>query len=818
MGTRISNTNQRSIKTSFKCIQINCRKAYVPTKETINYILKENIDIAFVSEPYLINDNMPANISPITCLHYKTPNNRIRAIIYINNNKLNPILIQQYSDSCFCVVDVSLNGKTTRLMSVYRPPDSDSNMKELIDKMEQALPTTSNHRTIIAGDFNAHHKEWGCQTSDANGQELYDFLLLNDLNLCNEGNIPTHVQPARNISSIIDLTMASTDMNIERWKVNPDAILGSDHNTLEFFIKEVNNQPQSNNIRQSTYRYRTDQANWEILSLAFRTEMDRNDINEQTINNLNKPEEIDVIVNQITEIITIICDKELKKRGQFIVKKCPWWDDELDQLKKLTIQSKHTYQNAKNNNEMNQTIQQKLQIHLEHKRKYAKCIRQKSNASFTKYLQSCQGMPDIKKVNKLLADTTTTKFPTTLIVNGISTTDHESNTYIMGFSKAARTINVNIANQNLEMKNQIKYLGIIIDQQLNFKAHADHVVKKLAKFYNMFSRIIRPNWGLNPEISALVYRMVAEPMALYGASIWHKTTETKKIAQRILSVQRRILIKICRGYRTISYTSVFLVNNTIPIDIKINERAKIERAKMLDVLKPDGEQDIKLEKLVPATNLPHPGLRNKTTYLIKMNHQEIDRCIMNDGLSIFTDGSKMNNHTGAACVITRNGQLISKHKWKLANHCSVYQAELTAIKESLKQSHQYDSNVIQIFSDSRSSLEAINDRLNCHPIVVEINEEIDLLRTRGKSIRLHWVKAHSNYRWNEVADELAKEATLEESTNITYDRMPISTYKFQCRQTSNEEWMARTTKAETGKWTKKLIPDAKTADAVQRKC
>ncbi|KAH9511331.1 hypothetical protein DERF_009800 [Dermatophagoides farinae] len=971
--------NNRSTSKPYKCLQINCRKAYAPTKETLNYILNENIDIAFVSEPWLMSQNHPANISPLTCLYHDTPNNRTTAAIYVNNNNINPILIQQLSSSKLCVVDVSLNGQLTRLVSVYRSP-ADLDIEKLIDELEQTFPSTSNHDIIIAGDFNAHHTEWSCPTNDRFGEYMYDFSIANNLNIHNEGTSPTFVNIYNNTSSIIDLTFSSTGTNIEQWKVKPDAIIGSDHSAIEFSINPSPTQSTDNNRRKSTYRYRTEDVNWETIAPAFRTEMDRKNISKHSIAAAKTPEEIDNLVTSITTIIIEVCDQSIKRRGRFIIKKCPWWDDELEQMKKSTIRSKHQYQNAKSNGQPNNILQQKLEVYIENKRNYAKKIRQKSTDNFTKYLQSCQGMTDIKKINKLIADTTTTKFPTTLMVNGRPTTDHNSNvnalmdrffpahppqnlsnpnylslfgddevpfsndeilqasksmnhkkapgadgltadiiyhfitanivtvkelfnkclsmghfptqmencirpnnigciqgsvsgpilwnilmdtifdialpdgcklvafaddlllltsgkemnqlaertqtaidliiewgnvkrltfsaakTYIMGFSQIARAIDVKINGESLTMKDNVKYLGIVIDQKLKFDIHAEYVMKKLANFYHMFSRLIRPNWGLNPEIAKMVYKTVAEPMALYGASIWHKIMETKKYAQRLLKIQRRILVNACRGNRTISYTSVFLVNNVIPVDIKIMERAAIEKAKSLTGIEPHlcfGN----LEMPVPTIKLPHPGERVRTGYTQMLNHNQIDEKILGDGIYIFTDGSKLDNRTGAASVFTANGQVIEQHQWRLADGCSVFQAELIAIKESISRSMQMNYSSISIFSDSKSSLESIANRMNCHPIVFDINKQIDILRGKNITTTLHWIKAHNNYKWNEMADELAKGATTLNQTSAIYKNIPISSFKYLCRQESNQKWMMRTATSCTGRWTNRLLPN-----------
>lgn len=52
-----------------------------------------------------------------------------------------------------------------------------------------------------------------------------------------------------------------------------------------------------------------------------------------------------------------------------------------------------------------------------------------------------------------------------------------------------RDICIKIKEDKLELVDQIKYLGVIIDRKLNFTENVNHVCKKVGKKVNMLSRI-----------------------------------------------------------------------------------------------------------------------------------------------------------------------------------------------------------------------------------------------------------------------------------------------------------------------------------------
>ena len=94
--------------------------------------------------------------------------------------------------------------------------------------------------------------------------------------------------------------------------------------------------------------------------------------------------------------------------------------------------------------------------------------------------------------------------------------------------------------------------------------------------------------------------------------------------------------------------------------------------------------------------------------------------------AIFTDGSKSDNGVGYA-VTGSNLEL----KYSLKPQASVYTAELQAIKTALVHISQNRLNNVIIYTDSRSSVEAIKNYTPKNTIVCDIRETLHKLKQRN---------------------------------------------------------------------------------------
>ncbi|GIX77319.1 retrovirus-related Pol polyprotein from type-1 retrotransposable element R1 4 [Caerostris darwini] len=126
------------------------------------------------------------------------------------------------------------------------------------------------------------------------------------------------------------------------------------------------------------------------------------------------------------------------------------------------------------------------------------------------------------------------------------------------------------------------------------------------------------------------------------------------------------------------------------------------------------------------------------------------------GLSIFTDGSKMNGKVGGAFVVYNHKSEVHHQCFRLSDNPTVYLAELLAIKRATEYAILNGLSNVNIISDSRSVLLAME---NVNNIDAEIRGIKNRIKDHPGNITLHWVKAHVGHIGNERADELAKAAT-----------------------------------------------------------
>ena len=83
-----------------------------------------------------------------------------------------------------------------------------------------------------------------------------------------------------------------------------------------------------------------------------------------------------------------------------------------------------------------------------------------------------------------------------------------------------------------------------------------------------------------------------------------------------------------------------------------------------------------------------------------------------------------------------------------------------------------------IFSDSLSSLVAIQEgNQNCQ-YIQEILESYQYLTNFGKTVILAWVPSHVGIKGNQMADTLTKEATKKMITNL---QLPFTDYKIKTK-------------------------------------
>ena len=380
-------------------------------------------------------------------------------------------------------------------------------------------------------------------------------------------------------------------------------------------------------------------------------------------------------------------------------------------------------------------------------------------------------------------------------------------TQAIAFTPDAKQTLIHMNGVQISFENNIKVLGVIVDENLKFHEHIKYAIKKATRVFKNLCKFVRPTWGVHAENVTTIYRQVIEPIITYAAGVWGKAAEMQHAKKALRSFQRSYAIRAIRGFHTISAVSALALAQFTPLHLKIREVLQIENAKNKGTYHaiPD---DITLERPVKPKEQLHPATRQKITFR-KVNTQE-EADANNTFTNIYTDGSKCDTNAGASFVVYQNGSTITTRKFKLNAACSVFQAELYAIDRALEWATQHLNTDLTIFSDSLSSLNAIGNRSNSHQLVVSIHAKIMNLK-QHHNISFIWVKAHAGVIGNEEADAAAKHATIIRTATV-YNKFPLSHVKRIIRQECQSEWAFEYESAEQGSGTRQWLP---TLDAVR---
>jgi ribonuclease HI len=376
------------------------------------------------------------------------------------------------------------------------------------------------------------------------------------------------------------------------------------------------------------------------------------------------------------------------------------------------------------------------------------------------------------------------------------------------------TPHLTMGGVEIAMSRELKLLGLWIDDKLTFNTHAGYICRKALNIYGQLSRAAKISWGLQPEVVRTIYFAVVEPVVMYAASVWAPATKKWCVRKQLNAVQRGFAQKLCRAYRTVSLNSALVLSGLLPLDLRIQEAAKLFEAKRgvpLPVL-----ADREIERRTAFTDAPHPAQQTTWQFECLVDEDEVSRENTQD-IRIFTDGSKIEDQVGASLSIWNKEVEIKCQKLKLPSYCTVYQAELLAICKATEHIAQSRGGTFGIYSDSRSALETLVKNNSSHPLALQARRNLTACTSQNKSVELFWLKAHVGIEGNERADQLAKDAALKSKTKPHYDRCPVSFVKRCIRMESLDEWNQRYRSEDTGKVTRVFLPDAVAAYGIVRK-
>ena len=118
----------------------------------------------------------------------------------------------------------------------------------------------------------------------------------------------------------------------------------------------------------------------------------------------------------------------------------------------------------------------------------------------------------------------------------------------------------------LNCEDYIKYLGVLMDKNLSWKYHVEHVLSKISKTVGMISKLRH----FVPKHTLLnIYKSLIGPYLSYCLVIWGQTSQSNWSA--ILVLQKRVLRFLDKREHAIPF---FVATNILPVDILFYENVR----------------------------------------------------------------------------------------------------------------------------------------------------------------------------------------------------------------------------------------------------
>ena len=407
---------------------------------------------------------------------------------------------------------------------------------------------------------------------------------------------------------------------------------------------------------------------------------------------------------------------------------------------------------------------------------------------------------------------------------------------------------ITVGKVTIEPSNEAKYLGVIFDKELRFKAHLQYIVKKGTKAAMALSRIAKSSWGLKYKYARQLYTAVITARTDYAAVVWHRpkdgnTMATSTQACKLDKIQRLAMKAITGCYKTTATAAMEIETGLQPSWLRLQTKTlqAITRMQTLSKKHPLHEWLASAMRTRTAQNPHQTNLENVLQQfpLMTENIETIEPYIRppwwtpkveikidttkdkakdqhykilhenSTAPTIYTDGSGIKGKIGAAIYDATKNETRHRHLGKDTQY-NVYTAELAALQlaiETLRDDHEQIE--WRIFTDSQAAIKATNNphRQSGQAIIKDFLDCVDDISDKYPHlhIKIIWIPGHAEIEGNERADAEAKKAAIQAPTSRPYNHKPLKSARIRVIKE-----MARK------QWDKEWNENTKTAKALRR--
>ena len=368
--------------------------------------------------------------------------------------------------------------------------------------------------------------------------------------------------------------------------------------------------------------------------------------------------------------------------------------------------------------------------------------------------------------------------------------------------KTTPNLGLFLDNKKLKIVTEKKFLGVWFDWRMTWKTHINNVRSDCMRALKLLKTIAFSKNKTDTKMLLRIYKTMILPKLEYGC-LAYGTASVNNL--KILDPIHHQALRICLGaFHTTPIKSLYVETNlhslsyrrkilgikyyartlTIPKQNTICNLYDTRRDELFRDSKRFETVAIKIRLDMKELDIHFPPILEQHLSVIppwiipvtktcfdmeKFPKNEIPSAEIvseflkhkhNSDIDIYTDGSKTELGVGSGLAVYRTPNSRPKLACKpQSSKATILSAELKAISYSLDSIYNLRKTNCTIYSDSKGSLQSIQQYDPKNPLVQEIQRKLTLASTHSNKVIFCWIPAHTGIPGNEKADEQAKLAS-----------------------------------------------------------
>ena len=149
-------------------------------------------------------------------------------------------------------------------------------------------------------------------------------------------------------------------------------------------------------------------------------------------------------------------------------------------------------------------------------------------------------------------------------------------TYVLFKGSLKRDPTIKVGNQLIKRSKHAKYLGVTLDERLNFIRHIDVTTAKSRAAMQSIASIAQREYKLPLKTIKIYLNSILASIMGHAASSWaHRLHQNKTLRDKVDAVQRSILVRMTGSFRTTSGDALNVVVGILPLHLEITRRAAL---------------------------------------------------------------------------------------------------------------------------------------------------------------------------------------------------------------------------------------------------